>query len=214
MNLDTLATLRALDPALLTGVVRQARGNPTFELLDWTVEPMSHEKIIETTGGLFRFSGEGRDEHGSQPWSIVLKILHNPQTWGQDPRYWAYWKRELLAFQSGLLGTLPTGLRAPRCYGASETDDQGWIWLEHIEETTGRRWSMDHFHRAAHMAGRSAGAFLTGTPLPEAPWLSAPFFRSALADGDWWAIHMDPTSPTNAWQSPLVQQAFSEALRE
>jgi hypothetical protein len=146
-------------------------------------------------------------------WSIVLKILNNPKDWGQDPRHWGYWKRELLAFDSGLLGALPTGLTAPRCYGSIENEDSGWIWMEHIVESTGRRWSMDHFHQAARQAGRFAGAFLGGAPLPNAAWLSTPFFRSVYADGDWWATHMDPAAPTNAWQSPLVQRAFGDTLR-
>ncbi|HEU5098747.1 MAG TPA: phosphotransferase [Roseiflexaceae bacterium] len=213
MPADPHAVLPLIDSTLLTDVVRQAQRNPAFDILTSTVQPLSHAKIIDTTGGLFLFSGTGRDEHGPRSWSIVLKILNNPKEWGQDPRYWAYWKRELLAFQSGLLATLPPSLRAPRCYGTTEHEHNGWIWMEHIEESTGRHWSLDQFHRAARQAGRCAGAFLGGVPLPDEPWLSAPFFRSVFADGDWWATHMDPAAPSNAWQSPLVQQGFSEALR-
>jgi hypothetical protein len=207
------STLPVIDPIVLANVVRQAQRSPAFEILSWTIQPLAHEKIIETTGGLFLLSGTGRDDHDPQSWSIVLKILNNPKEWGQAPRYWAFWKRELLAFQSGMLTALPIGLSAPRCYGTTENEDNGWIWMEHIEESTARRWSMEHFHRAARHAGRFAAAFLNGLPLPEAPWLSEGFFRSVFADNDWWATHMDPTAPNNAWQSPLVQQAFSDALR-
>jgi hypothetical protein len=213
MPADPRTVLPMIDPTPLTDVVRQDQRNPAFDILTWTVQPLSHEKIIDTTGGLFLLSGTGRDDHGMQSWSIVLKILNNPKEWAQDPRSWAYWKRELLAFQSGMLATLPIGLSAPRCYGTTEYQDNGWIWMEHIEESTGRRWSLEHFHRAARQAGHFAGAFLSGVPLPDAPWLSAPFFRSVFADGDFWATHMDPAAPTNAWQSPVVQHAFSAALR-
>ncbi|MGQ0604638.1 MAG: aminoglycoside phosphotransferase family protein [Anaerolineales bacterium] len=213
MPADPLTLLQGIDPNVLTDVVRQDQRKPAFDILNWTVQPLSHEKIIGTTGGLFLFNGVGRDDQGTQAWSIVLKILNNPKTWGQDPRYWAYWKREMVAFQSGLLATLPIGLSAPRCYGTTEHEESGWIWMEHIEEATSRRWALEHFHRAARQAGRFAGAFLGGVPLPEAAWLSAPFFRSIFADGDGWATHMDPTAPKNAWQSPLVQRAFSDVLR-
>ena len=213
MPVDPLTLLHEIDPNVLTDVVRHDQGRPDFNILNWTVQPLSHEKIIETTGGLFLLSGTGRDDQGTQAWSIVLKILNNPKEWGQDPRYWAYWKRELVAFQSGLLATLPIGLSAPRCYGTIEHEENGWIWMEHIEESTGRRWALEHFHEAARQAGNFAGAFLGGVPLPDTPWLSAPFFRNVFADGDWWATHMDPTALKNAWQSPLVQYAFSDALR-
>jgi hypothetical protein len=108
---------------------------------------------------------------------------------------------------------LPDGLDTPRCFGVREDEDGGWIWLEHIVESTGRRWSHSHFHQAARQVGRFAGAYLTGRPLPVERWLSAPFFRSVFADGNWWATYMDPAAPYNAWQKPVVQQAFGEPLR-
>jgi len=214
MLADTLATLQALDPAILAEPVRQAQGDTTLEILDWAVQPLSHEKIIETTGGLFLFSGTGRSGTGTKPWTIVLKILNNPKERKQAPRYWSYWKREQLAFQSGMLAALPTGIRAPRCYGTMEHEEQAWLWIEYIREATGRRWVIEHFHRAARHAGRFGAAFLCGSPLPDASWLSMPFFRSIFADGDFWAEFMDPASSDNAWQSPLVQDAFPESTRE
>ncbi len=119
MPADPLTVMPAIDPTVLTDVVRHDQRNRAFDILTWTIGPLSHEKIIDTTGGLFLLSGTGRDDHGTQSWSIVLKILNNPKEWAQDPRSWAYWKRELLAFQSGLLATLPIGLSAPRCYGTT-----------------------------------------------------------------------------------------------
>ncbi len=213
MDTDILATLQALDPAILTDLVRQDQHNPKFDILDWKFEPLSHEKIIETTGGLYRFDGHGRDGDATKSWAIALKIINRPQDGCSNPHDWCYWKRELLAFQSGLLADLPRAVVAPRCYGVTEFDNGGWVWMEHIVESTARRWSLEHFHRAARMIGGFAGAFLGNAPIPNTPWLSAPFFRSVFADGDWWATFMDPTSPKNAWQSSLVQQAFTEPLR-
>ena len=57
MKTDALTALQTLDPAVLTDIVRQDQRNPAFKLLDWTVQLLSHEKIIATTGGLYRFSG-------------------------------------------------------------------------------------------------------------------------------------------------------------
>jgi len=129
---DILDRLQAINPALLAEAVRQDLRRPSIELADWIVEPISHEKIIDTTGGLFRLSGLGRDGPDSRPWDLVLKVVKDPKDWGQVPGYWAYWKRELLAFQSGLLAELAGAVRAPRSYGVVETEEGGWILMEYI----------------------------------------------------------------------------------
>jgi hypothetical protein len=212
MNPDVPATLQALDPGALTDLVRQDQRSPDFEILDWTAQPIDHEKVMATTGGLYRVSGNGRDGVATRPWALVLKIVDRPAEGCQDQREWCFWKREVLAFQSRLLADLLGGLVAPRCYGTSERDDGGWIWLEHIVESTGRRWSLEHYQHAARQSGRFGGAFLSGTALPDHPWLSASFFRSMFADGGKWATHMNPESPEGAWQSSLVRRAFAEPL--
>ena len=78
MSADLLEKLEAIDLAILTDVVRQDRGDPALVLLDWTVSPLSHEKIIDTTGGLFCFNGQGQGEQGIQSWKVVLKCINNP----------------------------------------------------------------------------------------------------------------------------------------
>ena len=46
---DILDRLQAINPALLVEAVRQDLRRPSIELADWIVEPISHEKIIDTT---------------------------------------------------------------------------------------------------------------------------------------------------------------------
>lgn len=212
MSADPLAAMPAIDPTVLTNVVCQDRRAPNFDLLDWTIKPINHKQLVATTGGIYLLSGTGRDKHGLQNWSVILKVLHNPKVSAQDPNHPTYWRRELLTFQSGILAALPEGIRAPRCYGTSETPDNGFIWMEHIVESTGR-WSQAHYQQAARHAGRFAAAFLNGQALPRAPWLASPVLRTISADGQWWTTFMDPASPLNAWQSPLVQGAFNDTMQ-
>jgi hypothetical protein len=88
-----------------------------------------------------------------------------------DPNYW---KREYLAYASGLLAALPPGLRAPRCVGASEpSDDTAWLWLEDQGAPDAAPWSLARYRLAARHAGQLNGAYLTDRPLPAIPWLSA-----------------------------------------
>ena len=95
---DMLAKLMAIDPEILTDVVRQDRRSPTFEITTWSVKRLS-DKGIRNPDGLWLFSGEGKDGEGSQPWSMVLKILEREEEESPLDNPW-YWKRELLLVQS------------------------------------------------------------------------------------------------------------------
>lgn len=213
MDENILAQLQALDTAVITEAVRKDQHDPGLTLLSWKVEPLSHEKIIHTTGGLFRFSGTSQNPRGEGTWAIVLKCINEPKGWSREPTEWAYWKREPLMFQSDLLDELPQGLRAPRSYGAIENELGVWLWLEHIQEATGKHWPLEHFQRAARQLGQFQGAYLCGIHLPQQPWLCRPFFRSVWAENDYWAPFMDPLTEDNAWKSPIVQRAFQDRYR-
>jgi hypothetical protein len=140
MSSNLLDQLKQIDPALLTDYVRQDKGSHSFEILEWTVAPMSHAKIIRTTGGLFRFSGQGLDNGVIKPWSIVLKVLKDPHDRCQKQDEWCYWKREPLAFKSGTLANLPKAIIIPLCYGVTEHKDSGWIWMEEIVSDADKHW--------------------------------------------------------------------------
>ena len=76
---QTMPMVQTINAQLLAEPVRQAQHDPTFHVLDWTVQPLAHEKIIDTTGGLFLFSGTGSGSAGTASWSIVLKVLNRPE---------------------------------------------------------------------------------------------------------------------------------------
>jgi hypothetical protein len=89
-----------------------------------------------------------------------------------DSRGSDYWKREFLAYDSGLLGHLPPGVRAPACYGAEELPNgTARIWLEDVRDTFGRPWPLKRYALAACHAGQFNGAYLAGRVLPDVPWL-------------------------------------------
>jgi hypothetical protein len=205
---DLIQQLKAIDPIVLTDVVRRDQHDSEMVVLDWTVESLSHEKIIDTTGGLFCFSGESQSTQGIRPWKVIMKCINNPKEPSEQPRVWHYWKRELLAFQSGFLAQLPLDVRAPRFYGVMESENGAWIWLEYIQETTGKHWSLDDFQRAAQHLGRFQGKYLAGTPLIDQPWLTQNFLRSAWDKEGFWSGFMDPAFKENAWQSPITQRGF------
>jgi hypothetical protein len=199
-------------PQILTEVARRSLGATAFELGEWSYAPLQHEKVIETTGELFLFKGNGWDGAETRQWSAVLKVVEKPGEGCTQPGELCYWRRELLAYRSGWLGNLPGGVRPPHCYGVSEHENGGWLWLEDIQESAPAQWSLAHYRSAAHHLGRLAGAYLTGTPLPDAPWLCSSLFRTFYEDGGWWERFINPDSPNNAWQRPLVQAVFPAPL--
>jgi hypothetical protein len=201
MASDTLTALQVLDPAVLTDVVRQDQEEPDLEVTDWTVKPLSNKGVINPDG-LFLFSGQARAGETIRPWSVALKILRKPER-EQEPHDLWYWKRELSAFQSGLLEKLPGPVAAPRFYGATEHEDGAWLWMEHIHGAT-ETWTLDHYAFAARQLGRFNGAYLTDTPVPSEPWFCRKLARQ-------WAEMFGPENA--AWDDPFISRYFSTEVR-
>ena len=149
------------------------------------VEPIDPDlRIHSVTGGVFRVRGEtatGRE------FCVVLKrVLHGHDEdpgalWvaGEDPTHRNYWKREWLAFGSGLLDGLPGALTAPRTLLASELSDaECHIWMEDAPGRTGTALTDDDFATIARAVGTTQGAYAAGVVgLPDDEWLSREWLR-------------------------------------
>lgn len=147
--------------------------------LTFTTDPVDPElRSHSVTAGVLRVRGsaDGTD------FSLVLKQTHSsPDTdphalWGSgaEDTHHHYWKREWLAYTSGLLAALPGRLRAPRLLLATEpADGVAWVWLEDVAGRPGVRWQPQHYARAAHDLATTQGSFAAGSPaLPADAWLS------------------------------------------
>jgi Phosphotransferase enzyme family len=175
MDNSAPAWFRNLQISDLQPIVRQVLNRPTAELVDWKIQRMGGG-VSEYTGrsfGIFRVNGTARVDDQEQPWSAVVKVF-GPSDHSElnDAAHPGYWKREVLAYQSGLLWQLPGGVTAPRCYAIQELPDGVYcVWLEMVRERDGQ-WTREQHHRAAHHLGRFNGAYLTGLTLPEADWFT------------------------------------------
>ena len=203
MPRDRLEQLKAIDSAVLTEVVRRDQCSSDFVIINWTVERLSN-KGIANPDALFRFYGRGRLGVVERPWSVVLKILTAPadQTSASGV---GYWKRELLLAQSALLANLPGPVSAPRFYRVSEEDGLGWIWMEHIQATSGQPWTQNEYAFAARQLGQWNGTYLGGTPLPDAPWLSKDHYRGWVAGYE--------RGVEAGWGNPLFRRRLSSAAQ-
>jgi hypothetical protein len=162
-----------IDPVALRVPVRRALGTGAAEVLDWDVQTLGNVEN-NVAGGLYRVRGTASTEGPPVAWSLVLKACRDPgEEQHHDVRAANFWKREFLAYGSGLLDNLPPGVRAPRYYGAQEgVDGSAWLWLEDLTESYGVPWPLERYALAARHAGQFNGAYLAGRPIPDLPWLS------------------------------------------
>jgi hypothetical protein len=126
--------------------------------------------------GLYRITGSAHVGDITHPWALVCKVC--AATEGADPEDWDYPAREGLAYGSGLLAALPGGLVAPRCLAVeAQSDETTRLWLEAVTDVHPGPWPLDRYILAARHLGCFNGAFLTGAPLPDQPWLSRGWLR-------------------------------------
>ena len=104
---------------------------------------------------------------------------------GADPSHRNYWKREWLAFDSGLLDALPGRLRAPRTLLTTQpSDDECWIWMADVVGRHGAALELDDYATIAYDLGTTQGAFAAGE-LPRHEWLSRRWLRSWMPEFSW-----------------------------
>jgi hypothetical protein len=173
---DFLKRLESLNAATLEPFVRQALGSETAEVTSWKSSALTGGFAADNVGGYgtYRIEGTARVHQATAPWSLVVKTLgKSPKVGSDDPAHLYYWKREILAYQSGLLSKSWGQFSSARCFGVVQyADDEFWIWLEHVVETEGEDWSLEQYGVTAHHLGRFNGEYLGGRPLPQYYWLT------------------------------------------
>jgi hypothetical protein len=169
-----------------------------------------YEPVASASRGIWRVRIADR--------SAVLKLVAHSDggsvNWrsGADPSHWYYWRREVLAYDSGLLGSLPGRLRAPRCYAATARDDGSVaLWLEDLGGASAAAWPIERYGDAARHLGETQGSYLVNRPLPTDAWLSRGWLRSYLAqrEGDF-ALLEEPVAAS----FPRATMAAAIALRD
>jgi hypothetical protein len=170
--------LQAVDKAALTPLVRRVLEDDTADVVNWHWGPV--EGGFGRSYGVFRFQGEAQSGGETATWSLILKVA-GPASGSQDPAALDYWKREVLAYQSGLLDDLEGDLVAARCVSVAESpNEEFWLWLEDVVDRSDQAWSFERFGSAARHLGQFNGGYLAGEPIPELPWLSSDGLRKRL----------------------------------
>jgi hypothetical protein len=203
----------------LTGVVARALGRPIDDAGDWTAVPIGYAALNPISAGLYRVSGAAKSGANTLPWSVVLKLCRAPRdddfaNVAPDLRSTLLealrWDREAVAYDSGFLEQLPTGIAAPRCFLVERGVDTARIWLEDIVEDF-VSWDVARYGLAARHLGRFNGPYLAGRTIPAYPWLS----RNWLRD---WVRYFTRTSGViladdRVWSLPLTKELFPPDAR-
>jgi len=184
------------------GDLDRAFGRP---VASYDVQPIDpHLRIHSVTGGVYRV--RAGDE------SLVVKVVRHgidatpDQLWqaGADESHRNYWKREWLAFDSGLLDSLPGELRAPRtALTTQHGDDECWIWMEDVQGRTGTALQIDDYPAIAHALGTTQGAYAGGSAqLPDQAWLSRKWLRGWV---DTCAHFVEAMRDDDRWRDPRLE---------
>src|SRR5919197_6079361 len=164
--------IKDIDSAMLTDPVRQALRSRKAEVRQWERQPISYINTEAANLGLYRFKGSAHDQGEDRLWSIVLKAVNAPIN-EMEPTQWNYHRREILAYEEGLLSALPGGISAPRCLGITKYPNGiCWLWLEDVLNPASPTWSLTEYGLVARHLGQFNGAYLTGHALPNSPWIS------------------------------------------
>ncbi|HTR69909.1 MAG TPA: phosphotransferase [Mycobacteriales bacterium] len=183
----------------------RAVGSPVSTYTVTAIEP--DLRVHSVTGGVYRVTGEG--------FSLVIKVVQRGRDdtgddglWvsGESPEHRNYWKREWLAYSTGLLDALPGELRAPRTLlTTTPSDDECWIWMEDVEGYPGREWAVADYDSVAFDLGTTQAAFASGRSiLPSEPWLARGWLRSwvALFEPRMKALD-DPSGYPQEWRTTI-----------
>jgi hypothetical protein len=164
-------------------------------------EPLRHGLGNAATSGIWRVRGTAG--------SAVLKVTRlptaadTPKAWptSDDPAHWNYWRREALAYETGLAATAyaGAGITAPALLETRTRPDGGVeVWMADAGGTEGFGWPVSRLARFAYELG-AAQARWAGR-VPDAPWLSRRWLARYLAEGMAPMVSIDAAD----WDHPSV----------
>ncbi len=193
------------DPELPVAELHRVFGTDNIDPARVVIERV-YEPVASASAGIWRVSNNSRT-------AILKLVAHsagegNPN-WlsGEDPKHWYYWRREVLAYETGLLDSLTGGLRAPTCLlAASRADGSVALWLEDLRSQPATEWPLERYGTAARHLGHAQGAFVVSEELPDHDWLSHDWLRSYVSqrDGDFELV-----GDAHLWAHPQIAAWFT-----
>lgn len=177
------------------------------------VQPLLHNEGNAAAGGVWRVRGPLG--------TAVLKVASPPSgapagspAWqtSDDPAHWNYWRREVLAYTSGVAATVyaDAGIAAPVLLEFSDRPDgSAELWLADAGGAPGMSWPVPRLAHFARQLG-AAQARWVGR-VPELPWLSRRWLAQYLDAGPGQNVQSD--TGDEYWDHPLAAGWPAEVRR-
>jgi hypothetical protein len=164
-------------------------------------EPLRHGLANAATGGIWRVRGPSG--------TAILKVARRPAATdppkafptSDEPTHWNYWRREPLAYETGLAATAyaAAGITAPSLLASGlRPDGSVELWLADVAGPKGFDWPVPRLARFARELG-AAQARWAGR-VPATPWLSRRWLAQYLAEAPNWLGPVDPA----VWDHPSL----------
>lgn len=172
--------------------VRALLGDSAVEVRSWRAEPVAWRVVSDVTDGLRRLRGTAMRADRPVSWSLIVKTAKPARP--DD----ATWRREVQAYTSGLLRSLPEVRPARLLHVTRAAPHRIALWLEDVPDETPEVWPLErHALTARHL-----GLFNAAHAVEAAPsWA----WRDWLDD-----LHprLAPPDDEAVWRAPLVREAF------
>ncbi len=128
-NPKTPYDLSTINQVTLTPIVRRVLNSESAVIFDWNYERIhgGAGDVGTVISAIYRFRGKAHDRNIEKDWSLIHKVVGTTAA-KDNPAEFRYWKREVLAYQSGRLTDLPGGLTSPRFWGTHEFSEKV-VWF-------------------------------------------------------------------------------------
>lgn len=173
----------------------------------WSAEPLGHNPFNAATGGIWRVH---RDT-GTAILKIATPVRRDghPPHWAtsDDPGHWNYWRREVLAYRSGLAASAyaPAGIRAPKLLDTVDrADGSVALWLEDVAGRPGMRCSAEQLGDLGYRLGVAHSQWLGRAPAQE--WLARDWLRAYTVSR--------PVPESLDWDHPVTVRTWPAELRD
>ncbi|PYE49936.1 hypothetical protein [Deinococcus yavapaiensis] len=185
-------------PSDVTVGVRALLSDPDARVSSWQAEDVHWRVVSEVTDGLRRLRGTALGKGGLVAWSLIVKTARPAEPSDQS------WRREVEAYTSGLLRTLPEVRPARLLHVTRSAPDRIALWLEDVPDETPEVWPLKrHVVTARHLGQFNAAHEVDVVPVwAWRDWLDGLHPRLAPADDE------------RVWSAPIVREAFEDAPLE
>lgn len=116
-------------------------------------------------------------------WEVVLKIQKKWDRFG-DPESW---KREYLMYKNKVFEKLPNCIRVPKCFEIKIENNEVWLWLENLKDSTNKDISIDDYQVIAKSLGKYQAILNMEKYNASYPWMSSRYWYTITLI-DWGSI--------------------------